>query len=170
MTIEIEETKLPGVLLIKPDVHTDVRGNIVTLYSDRLYKEKGIDVDFVEDKIAVSQKHVLRGIHGDPKTWKLISCVSGEIFQVVVDCNPDSPNFGKWQSFILSDKNFWQVLVPPNYGNGHLVLSEQAVFHYHWSEAYNLENQFSYKYNDPRFGIDWPVASPILSDRDRPES
>jgi dTDP-4-dehydrorhamnose 3,5-epimerase len=167
MTIEVETTKLKGVLLIKPAVHTDMRGMNVTLYSEKLYKEHGIDIDFVEDKISISKKDVLRGIHGDADTWKLISCVSGKIFLAVVDCDESSPQFGQWESFELSQENAWQVLVPPKFGNGHLVLTDSAVFHYQWSAYYDLGKQFSYKYNDSRFGIVWPVKNPILSDRDK---
>lgn len=168
MTITVEDTKLAGVKLIKPDVHTDIRGCNVALYTRRLYEEKGINLDFVEDKISVSKKNVLRGIHGDADTWKLISCPSGTIFLAVVNCDESSPQFGAWESFTLSDENFWQVLVPPKFGNGHVVLSDSAVFHYKWSAYYDLGNQFSYKYNDSRFGIDWPVKEPIVIGRDKP--
>ena len=167
MTIEVKETKLAGVMLVKPAVHTDMRGKNITLYNDRLYKEHGISMDFVEDKISVSKKDVIRGIHGDADTWKLISCPYGKIFLAVVDCDESSPQFGQWESFVLSDENFWQVLVPRKFGNGHAVLSDTAVFHYKWSAYYDLSNQFSYKYNDPRFGIDWPVKDPILFGRDK---
>ena len=167
MTIEVEKTKLDRVLLIKPAIHTDMRGSNVTLYSDKLYKEHGVSVDFVEDKISVSKKDVLRGIHGDADTWKLISCIAGTIFLAVVDCDESSPQFGQWESFELSGENAWQVLVPPKFGNGHLVLTDSAVFHYKWSAYYDLSKQFSYKYNDSRFGISWPVTNPILSDRDK---
>lgn len=167
MTIEVEKTKLAGVVLVKPAIHTDMRGKNVTLYSERLYKENGIGMDFVEDKISISKHNVLRGIHGDADTWKLISCPFGKIFLAVVNCDEASSRFGAWESFVLSDENCWQVLVPPKYGNGHFVLSDSAVFHYQWSAYYDLSKQFSYKYNDPRFGIDWPVINPILFGRDK---
>ena len=168
MTIEVKKTKLEGVLLIQPDIHTDVRGCNVTLYSKRLYKEHGIDLEFVENKVSVSKRNVLRGIHGDNDTWKLISCLAGTVFLVVVNCDESSPEFGKSESFTLSGDNFCQVLVPKKFGNGHLVLSDSAVFHYQWSAYYDLGNQFSYKYNDSRFNIDWPVQDPIVIGRDKP--
>lgn len=168
MTITVEDTKLAGVKLIKPDVHADIRGCNVALYTRRLYEEKGIHLDFVEDKISVSKKNVLRGIHGDADTWKLITCSFGKVFLVVVNCDEASPQFGLWESFVLSGENFWQVLVPPKFGNGHVVLSDSAIFHYKWSAYYDLDNQFSYKYNDPRFNIDWPVKDPIVIGRDKP--
>ncbi len=168
MTIEVKKTKLAGVLLITPDIHTDVRGCNVTLYSKRMYEEQGINLEFVENKVSISKRNVLRGIHGDNDTWKLISCLSGTVFLAVVNCDESSPDFGTWESFTLSGDDFKQVLVPPKFGNGHLVISDSAVFHYQWSAYYDLNNQFSYKYNDPRFNINWPVKDPIVIGRDKP--
>jgi dTDP-4-dehydrorhamnose 3,5-epimerase len=136
------------------------------LYNEKDYTTAGVPVRFIEDKVTTSFKDVVRGIHGDPGTYKLITCLHGEIYFVVVNCDESSKEFGKWQSFSLTGENRLQVLVPPIYGNGHLVLSDEAVFHYKWSAYYNYEKQFSYRYNDPRFAIPWPVATPILSDRD----
>ncbi len=164
--IEVIDTQLPGVLLIKPDIFKDHRGEYVELYNEELYKSKGINVKFVQDDISVSAKDVLRGIHGDNETWKLISCLQGEFFFVVVNCDTDSKNFGKWQSFVLSDKNRIQVLVPPKHGNAHLVLSQTAIFHYKQSTYYNPGKQFTYKWNEPKFNITWPIGKPILSKRD----
>ncbi len=167
--IEVAKTKLAGVLLIKiEDVFHDKRGEYVELYNEELYRKSGANIKFVEDDISVSKKNVLRGIHGDYKTWKLISCLSGKFYLVVVNCDRDSPVFGKWQSFILSDKNRLQVLVPAKYGNAHLVLSDRAIFHYKQSVYYNPSGQFTYKWNDPRFNIRWPIKNPILSKRDKP--
>ncbi len=165
--MEINRTKLEGVLLIKPPtVFEDFRGNYVELYNKELYMNAGIEANFMQDDISVSSKHVLRGIHGDSETWKLISCLYGRFYFVVVNCNKESPQFGQWQSFTLSDENRVQVLVPPKYGNAHLVLSDKAIFHYKQSSNYNPGSQFTYKWDDPQFKIWWPIKSPILSQRD----
>ena len=164
--IEVSETKLDNVLLIKLDVFEDHRGEYVETYSEELYRKNGIDVKFVQDDISVSTKNVLRGIHGDVETWKLISCLYGKFYFVVVNCDVDSENFGKWQSFVLSDVNRLQVLVPPKHGNAHLILSEKAIFHYKQSTYYDPTKQFTYKWNDPKFNIWWPIKNPILSQRD----
>ncbi|MBM3887146.1 dTDP-4-keto-6-deoxy-D-glucose epimerase, partial [Candidatus Dependentiae bacterium] len=108
-----------------------------------------------------------RGIHGDAKTWKLISCLYGEFYLVVVNCDKKSKDFGKWQGFILSDKNRMQVLVPAKYGNAHLILSKTAIFHYKQSTYYNPKGQFTYLWNDPSLKIKWPIKNPILSKRDK---
>jgi dTDP-4-dehydrorhamnose 3,5-epimerase len=165
--IEVFKTKLDGVLLIKPPtIFEDFRGTYVEIYNEKLYKEAGIDVDFIQDDISVSAKDVLRGIHGDNKTWKLISCLYGKFYLVVVNWDKSSKQFRQWDSFVLSDSDRQQVLVPPKFGNGHLVLSEQAIFHYKQSTYYNRAGQFTLLWNDPEINILWPVKNPIVSKRD----
>ena len=166
--MKVEKTNLNDVLLIKPDIFGDFRGFYVEIFNEKLYKEHGIDVKFVQDDISVSSRHVLRGIHGDDKTWKLISCLKGKIYVVVVNCDKQSKNFGRWQSFDLSEQNRHQVLVQPKHGNAHLVLTDEAIFHYKQSTYYNpsVLKQFTYKFNDPKFNIWWPIKNPILSERD----
>ncbi|MBP7215987.1 MAG: dTDP-4-dehydrorhamnose 3,5-epimerase family protein [Candidatus Omnitrophica bacterium] len=164
--IEVVKTKLAGVLLIKPSVFLDFRGEYVETFNKQLYAQQGVDISFVEDDVSMSKKHVLRGIHGDAVTWKLISCLWGEFILAVVNCDPHSSEFGAWETFTLSQKNRHQVLVPPKYGNGHLVLSDWAIFHYKQSEYYDPKRQFTYVWNDPRFNIAWPIDKPILSKRD----
>jgi dTDP-4-dehydrorhamnose 3,5-epimerase len=164
--IDIQTTKLPGVLVVKPTIFEDHRGEYVELYNEDLFREKEITVKFIQDDISVSSKHVLRGIHGDGETWKLISCLHGKFYLMVVNCDKGSKDFGKWQSFVLSDKNRLQVLIPPKHGNGHLVLSDTAIFHYKQTTYYNPKGQFSYTWNDPIFKMWWPIKNPILSQRD----
>ena len=164
--IEVSKTQLDKVLLIKPDVFEDHRGEYVEIYNEELYRKNGIDIKFVQEDISVSTKNVLRGIHGDSETWKLISCLYGKFYFVVVNCDVDSEFFGKWQSFVLSDVNRLQVLVPPKHGNAHLILSEKAIFHYKQSTYYDPTKQFTYKWDEPKFNIWWPIKNPILSQRD----
>ena len=135
-------------------------------YNNRLYREVGIDQVFIQDDISISRQHVLRGIHGDSKTWKLVSCLYGSFYLVVINNDPKSNQYKKWQSFTLSDKNMIQVLVPPKFGNGHLVLSSNAVFHYKQTTEYDRSSQFTILWNDPECKIWWPIKQPILSIRD----
>jgi dTDP-4-dehydrorhamnose 3,5-epimerase len=165
--MKISRTGLDGVLTVELDAFRDDRGEYVEIYNEALYASHGITVKFIQDDISVSKKNVLRGIHGDNLTWKLISCLHGEFYFVVVNCDGRSKDFGRWESFILSDKNRAQVLVPPGYGNAHLILSQEAVFHYKQSTYYDPDSQFTYKWNDPRFNIAWPSDNPVLSRRDR---
>lgn len=166
--LEVEKTDLDGVLLIKPlSTFHDFRGSYVELYNKKAYQEAGVHCEFVEDDISVSSKHVLRGIHGNATTWKLVSCLLGKFYLVVVNWDRESPQFGKWVSFTLSDENRHQVLVPAKFGNGHLVLSEMAIFHYKQSAYYERDSQFTLAWNDPRLGIEWPMNQPTVSERDR---
>jgi dTDP-4-dehydrorhamnose 3,5-epimerase len=165
--MEVTKTKLDGVLLIKPPTHfEDFRGEYVELYNEDLYTQAGVNVKFMQDDISVSSRHVLRGIHGDQTTWKLVTCLQGTFYLVVLDYRKDSPQFGQWIAVTLSDKNRLQVLIPPGFGNGHVVMSEQSVFHYKQSTYYNRAGQFTVRWNDPEFKIFWPVSAPIVSQRD----
>jgi len=164
--IKVNKTKLEDVLLIQLESFEDHRGEYVETYNEREYRVAGIDVAFNQDDYSISTKNVLRGLHGDAETWKLITCPFGKLYLVVVNCIASSADFGKWENFVLSDRNHRQVLIPPNFGNGHLILSKVAIFAYKQSSYYNPGKQFSYKWNDPRFNIWWPVANPILSRRD----
>lgn len=164
--IDVCKTKLDGVLLIKVDSFEDHRGEYIELYNQALYESKGVRIHFVEDDISIATTSVIKGIHGDALTWKLISCLHGKFYLVVVNYDKNSKDFGKWESFVLSEANKRQVLVPPNYGNGHLCLSEKSIFHYKQSEYYDASRQFTIKWNDPRFNIWWPIKNPILSIRD----
>ena len=165
--IEVINTKLKDVLLIKPDMFKDHRGEYIELYNQALYAQKGIKAKFIQDDISISSKGVLRGIHGDNKTWKLVSCLLGRFYLVVINCDKTSNKFGEWQSFELSDRNRYQVLVPPKNGVGHLALTEKIIFYYKQTTYYSPEKQFTYKWNNPEFNIRWPIKKPILSQRDK---
>jgi dTDP-4-dehydrorhamnose 3,5-epimerase len=167
MGLNVRKTKLDGVLVVDPPTRfEDFRGEYVETYNRELYVEAGIDQDFIQDDISVSHRHVLRGLHGDRKTWKLVSCLYGRFYLVVVDWREDSPRRGQWEAFNLSDKNRLQVLIPPGCGNGHVVLSDQAIFHYKQTTTYDRESQFTLLWNDPSLDIWWPVREPMLSRRD----
>ena len=166
----IQSKTIQDLVVISLDVFYDFRGEYVETYSKERYRfqdRNGSTVDFVEDDISVSRKDVLRGLHGDEKTWKLIQCLWGEFYYVVVDMRVDSPTFLHWESFILNDRNRRQVLVPAGCANGHLVLSDQCIFSYKQSEYYSgMQNQFTVRWNDPKLNIHWPISNPILSLRD----
>ena len=165
--MEVKKTTLDGVLIIKPPtVFEDFRGVYVETYNRQLYQDAGITVDFVQDDISMSTRNVLRGIHGDDETWKLVSCLWGRFYLVVINWDESSPQRGQWESFVLSDQNQKQVLIPPKFGNGHVVLSEHAIFHYKQNTYYNRAAQFTLRWDDPKLNIWWPVKNPILSQRD----
>jgi dTDP-4-dehydrorhamnose 3,5-epimerase len=165
--LQVETTRLEGVRVISPSTNfEDFRGSYVELYNKELFHKAGLTQDFIQDDISTSSKHVLRGIHGDQDTWKLVSCLEGSFYLLVVNQDESSPQFGKWESFTLSDRNRLQVLIPPKFGNGHVVLSDSAIFHYKQTTTYNRASQFTILWNDPKFDFWWPVMNPILSQRD----
>ena len=165
--MRVDKTDLEGVLIIDPPTNfKDFRGSYIEIYNESLYKKNGISQDFIQDDISTSRHNVLRGIHGDASTSKLVSCLYGEFYLVVVNNNPNSKQYKKWQSFNLSDANRKQVLIPPMYGNGHLVLSDVCIYHYKQTTEYNREGQFTILWNDPEYNLVWPIDDPILSVRD----
>ena len=157
--------KIKDVEVFTPDVYTDFRGDLWTLW-----KEGDHELKFNHDKVSTSRQNVLRGIHGDQKSWKLITCLYGEMYFVVVDNREHSSTYKQWDWLILDDKTKKQVLIPPKVGNGFLVLSDRSVFHYKWSYpgSYpDVDDQFTIKWNDPEYNIYWPVEKPILQLRDK---
>jgi len=155
----------PEVKIYQPDSFEDYRGELYTLFKQEEHK-----LVFNHDKVSVSRQNVLRGLHGDSKSWKLITCLSGVVYLAVVDNRPESPNYLKWDSIVLSETNRKQVLVPPMFANGHFVLSSQATFFYKWSypgDYPDVKDQFTLKWNDPKINIHWPIDNPILSNRDK---
>ncbi len=136
-----------------------------------LLGKKKIKLTFNHDKFSISKKNTLRGLHGDKKTWKLVSCVFGKVFFVVVNNIKNSKSYLKKKTFILDHKNNKQVLIPPNYANGFLCLSDHCVFHYKLSykgRYFDVKNQQVLKWNDKRLKIKWPkTKNLILSKRDK---
>jgi dTDP-4-dehydrorhamnose 3,5-epimerase len=165
--MKIEKSALDGVIVITPPtIFEDFRGFYVETYNKNIFQDNGLDIDFIQDDISVSRKDVLRGIHGDQKTWKLISCLYGSFYLLVVNNDQLSPQYKQWTSFTLSATNRLQVLVPPKFGNGHLVLSEEAIFHYKQNTDYDRAGQFTLLWDDPEFDFWWPTKNPVLSRRD----
>ncbi len=147
------------------DSFVDNRGELYTVFN-----QLETDIKFNHDKISISKKNVLRGLHGDYKSYKRLSCIKGSIFVVVLDNRPESYYYKKWKSYILTEDNKKSILVPPGFANGHYVLSEEAILFYKWSYTGSypdVKDQFSLKWNDPELNIQWPVSNPILSERDK---
>jgi len=164
--MEVTKTKLEGVLLIKPEVFEDFRGTFTETYNEEIYKKNGIVDHFTQDDMSFSTQNVLRGIHMESAIAKIVSCGYGKLYCVIINCDEDSADFGKWESFILTDKNRWQIYVPKKHGIAHIVLSECGMFYYKQSGYYDPSGQKSYRYDDQRFNIWWPIKNPILSQRD----
>ena len=166
--LEVKSCKLEGVKIIKPSTHfEDFRGQYIETYNKKMFHEAGIETEFVQDNFSLSSQYVLRGIHGDHHTWKLVSCIYGKFYLVVVNYDPSSFQYKKWESFTLSDTNRLHVLIPPLFGNAHLVLSKEAVFHYKQSSYYDRSSQFTLLWDDPELNIWWPISPQMISQRDQ---
>ncbi|MDH5673162.1 MAG: dTDP-4-dehydrorhamnose 3,5-epimerase [Myxococcales bacterium] len=167
--MRVEPTTLPGVLTVEPRVFADARGAFFESYVLERYAEAGIDVAFVQDNVSVSARDTLRGLHlQHPRGQaKLVQVLEGEVFDVAVDVRPDSPHFRKYTTATLSGENHRQLFIPGGFAHGFCVLSERAVLSYKCSAYYDPQSELGVRWDDPTIGIDWPVTSPLLSERDR---
>jgi dTDP-4-dehydrorhamnose 3,5-epimerase len=153
---------ISGLLEIELDPFHDKRGEIWSIY-----EKCELFPDFVEDKVTISNRGVLRGLHGDYETDKLITCLHGELFLAVVDIRKNSPEYKKVTTFKLSEENPKMILVPSGCLNGHLCISDKCIFFYKWSKKYTSpDDQITIKWDDSDLNINWPINYPILSDRD----
>ena len=162
---------IPDVCKITPTFFKEERGVIWTSFNyDKMRTILPENVNFNHDKFSKSKFNVLRGIHGDHKSWKLVSCIYGNIQQVVVDMRENSNSFLKNISYDLNDINKSMILIPPGMGNAFYVKSEFAIYHYklaYEGEYVDADGQFSLAWNDPRLNIKWSTNNPILSERDK---
>lgn len=167
---------LHEVKIVQPSIYHEYRGSISTTYHSDYYdrllpaNERNEGLQFKHDRYSKSKFGVLRGLHYDEKTWKLVSCLHGKIYLVVLDVREHSTTYGKWESFIISPETQTQVLIPPMFANGHFIMEDDSLFHYKmaYQGEYNDETkQKTIMFNDKQFGIEWPVQQPILSKRDR---
>jgi dTDP-4-dehydrorhamnose 3,5-epimerase len=161
---------IPEVILLEPAVYGDDRGFFSETYNKQRFSEcTGVDVEFVQDNYSRSSKGVLRGIHYQiqQSQGKLVSVVSGSVYDVAVDLRRDSPTFGDWVGEELSADNRRQLWVPPGFGHAFLVLSDSADFCYKVTEYYAPEHDRCICWNDPEIGVSWPLAGePVLSPKD----
>ena len=168
--MKVTESGIKGVFIIEPDVYEDDRGFFMeTFHNERYRKLLGINLDFVQDNISRSSKNVLRGMHFQKNypQGKIVKASRGEILDVVVDLRKDSPTYGTWESFRLSEKNKLQVWIPPGFAHGFLVMSDSADIDYKCTEYYHPEDELCLMWNDPEVAIDWTINEPIVTGKDK---
>jgi dTDP-4-dehydrorhamnose 3,5-epimerase len=158
----------PDLVVIEPEVHRDARGHFVEIWRQDRYAGAGIPRDFVQDNVSRSGRGVLRGLHFQHPAaqGKLVRVGRGEVFDVTVDLREGSPTFARWWSWVLSDHNQRQLWVPPGFGHGFLVLSDEADVEYKCTTYHAPAHDRALRWDDPDLGIAWPVDEPLLSDRD----
>jgi dTDP-4-dehydrorhamnose 3,5-epimerase len=163
------ETQLDGVALIEPEVHGDERGFLVETFRDEAWRELGVGVDFVQDNHSRSSRNILRGLHFQttPGQAKLVRCLRGRIWDVAVDLRSDSPTYRRWEGHELDDERHRQLFVPVGFAHGFCVLSDVADVAYKLSSPYDATTEAGIAWDDPDVGVEWPIADPVLSERDR---
>ena len=167
--MRIVPTKITEVVVLEPSVFRDERGYFMETWSRERYAEAGIGATFVQDNLSFSRQGVLRGLHfQNPRAQgKLVSVVQGAVFDVAVDLRRDSPTFGEWVGVELSEENHRQMYIPEGFAHGFVVTSETALFSYKCTRVYSPEHERSLRWDDPDVGIEWPIAEPILSTKDK---
>lgn len=170
--MHILQTKIPGLLIIEPDVFSDQRGYFFESYNREKFKKEGIEANFVQDNASSSIRGVIRGLHYQLAPYsqaKLIQVLKGKVLDVAVDLRHGSPTFGEHLSIELSDENHRQFFVPRGFAHGFSVLSDEVLFSYKCDNLYNKEAERGISFNDPFLKIDWkiPPAEAIISGKDQ---
>lgn len=166
--MKIIQTDLPGVVVVEPAVFGDARGYFYESFNARKFADAGLDLRFVQSNVSRSAHGVLRGLHyqwPNPQ-GKFVSVLDGEVYDVAVDIRVGSPTFGRWAAAILSAENKRHFWIPEGFAHGFAVLSEHATFAYQCTALYDAAADAGVRWNDAAIGIDWPIATPTLSDKD----
>lgn len=168
--MQIEETPIKDLIIVKPKVFPDDRGFFYEAYNAKTFKELGLDVKFVQDNISLSQKGVLRGIHFQKPPFaqgKLVQVLKGAVLDVAVDLRKNSPSYGQHFSYVLSEENKTQLYVPEGFGHGFVTLEDETLFSYKCTNFYNKESEGGIFWNDKDLNIDWQIENPIISEKDQ---
>ncbi len=162
-------TKLDGVVLLEPAVHGDDRGFFVETFSREAWAAAGVEAEFVQHNHSRSGRGTLRGLHfqTEPGQAKLLRCARGAILDVAVDLRRDSPTYGQWEGHVLDDERHHQLFVPVGFAHGFAVLSDVADVAYLVSSPYDPATEAGIAWDDPEVGVEWQVAEPLLSERDK---
>ena len=167
----VEETDLPGVLVVRSPVHRDARGFFTEVFHEARFAELGLPLHFCQDNHSRSSFNVLRGLHYQlvQPQGKLVRPAHGIVFDVAVDLRRSSPHFAKWIGVTLEAGDERQLWIPPGFAHGFVVLSETADVTYKCTTVYDAESSRCLRWDDPEIGIRWPIphgVTPILSDAD----
>lgn len=166
--MKIIETSLPGALLIEPRVFGDDRGFFYESFNEARFLANGLDVRFAQTNVSRSARGVLRGLHYQwpSPQGKLVSVLEGEVFDVAVDIRPGSPTFRQWIGVMLSADNKRHFWIPEGFAHGFCVVSEFATFTYQCTALYEQTADAAIRWDDSDIGVDWPISTPLLSDKD----
>lgn len=167
--MELIETKLNGLFVIKPRVFEDARGYFFESYNQNNFKNAGLNLNFVQDNQSLSNKGVLRGLHFQTPPYsqgKLVRVIIGSVFDVAVDIRKNSPTYGHWFGMELNERNKAMMYIPEGFAHGFATLMDGTIFSYKCTNFYNKNSEDCILWNDPEIGITWNIESPILSEKD----
>lgn len=166
--MELLETQFEQVKLLRPKVFKDDRGYFFECFRQAAYTEIGLPT-FVQDNVSYSSQGVVRGLHYqlNPAQGKLVTVLSGEIYDVAVDIRQQSATFGQWVGYHLSEANHHQLYIPDGFAHGFAVLSKTARVYYKCTNYYEPKSEFGLAWDDPELAIDWQVENAILSSKDQ---
>lgn len=168
--MEVTESRIKGLLLLRPKVFRDERGYFFESYRSDILMEAGLNLVFVQDNESKSQKGVLRGLHFQKpphSQGKLVRVIKGAVLDVAVDIRKDSPTYGQHMTYELTEDNKTMLWIPEGFAHGFLTLENDTIFQYKCTGYYNKEAEGSIRWNDPELGIDWQILSPVVSDKDK---
>lgn len=168
--MEIIKTKIKDLLIIKPRVFRDERGYFFEAFNETLFKENGLNFNFVQDNESKSQKGVLRGLHFQKPPYsqgKLVRVIKGAVLDVAVDLRKDSETYGQHFSVELTEENKTMYWIPPGFAHGFLTLRDETIFSYKCTNLYNKESEGAIIWNDKDLNIDWGISNPIVSEKDK---
>jgi dTDP-4-dehydrorhamnose 3,5-epimerase len=165
--IQVLPTKFAEAHVFVPDVFADDRGFFKETWSDPKYAALGLDLHFAQDSSSRSARNVLRGLHFDFRMAKLVQCLHGRIWDVIVDLRRESPTYLEWEGFDLTDRNHHQLFVPAGFGHGFLALDDDVVVYYKNSVPFDAKSEGAVSWRNPRIGVRWPLdGEPRLSAKD----
>lgn len=169
--MKIERLRIPDLILVTPDRHGDQRGFFSETWNQARFEQAGIDLPFIQDNQSLSREPgVLRGLHcqvAPHPQGKLVRCVRGAIWDVAVDARRASPTYGQWAAAELSADNWVQLWIPPGFLHGFCTLQPDTEVIYKVTGAYDRASERGVIWNDPELALPWPVAAPVLSDKDQ---
>ena len=167
--MEVIKTKIEGLLIINPRVFGDVRGYFFESYNDSVFKEHGIDVEFIQDNQSLSNSGVLRGLHFQAPPYdqgKLVRVITGAVLDVAVDIRKNSATYGEHIAIELSEDNKTMFYIPPGFAHGFLTLKDSTIFSYKCTNLYNKASEGTVLWNDSDLNINWNISNPVLSEKD----
>ncbi|MFZ1108315.1 MAG: dTDP-4-dehydrorhamnose 3,5-epimerase [Rhodomicrobium sp.] len=166
--MEEQQTALPGVIIIEPNILSDNRGLFYESYNPNYHRIQGLENPFVQDNVSHSKQNVLRGLHLQHPNGqgKLVSVIRGAVLDIAVDVRLGSPTFGRHVAVELDEFSRRQLWIPRGFAHGFLVLSKNADFLYKCDAPYSRADEISIRWNDPQLGIAWPIPDPTLSAKD----